>query len=96
MKLKAIALFVSLGLLSTLGTFVTLSLLLFGATGRQPVGEIVKMTCLALLPALILSGIGAILPIQMAYKKAIALGLILPAVALCLYYGIAFVTAPPR
>jgi hypothetical protein len=96
MKSKAIALFVSLGLLSTLGSFVTLSFLLFSATGRQPVGEMAILMCIALLPALILSGIGAALPIQTVYKKAIALGLILPALALSLFYGIAFATAPPR
>ena len=91
-------LLLSLGLvgLSTFGTFITLTLLLFGATGRQPVGEVWILMCLALLPALIFSGVGAVLPIQAAYKKAIALSLILPALALCLYYGIAFITAPPR
>jgi hypothetical protein len=93
--IRAILLGLALAPLSVLGTIVVLTILLFGATGPQPLLEMVVLLLIALLPAALLSGISATLPIHASYKKAIALGLCLPTVAVCLWYGIAFSSHRP-
>ena len=88
MNYRALALFLVLGALSAMGTFVALIVLLFGTNGRQPFLEILPFLLLALRPGAVLSGLTRLLPVQSVYKKAISLGLLLPALAVCAYFAI--------
>lgn len=86
--IRAVLLGLGLTPISALGTTLVLTILFFGTNGNQPWLELILFLLIALLPALLLSGMAAIQAIDTSYKKAITCGLILPTIAVCVWYGL--------
>jgi len=89
--IRAVLLGLGLIPLSALGTALVLTILFFGANPHQSWLELILFLLISLLPALLLSGIAAIQAIDTHYKKAITCGLILPTIAICIWYGMGLI-----
>ncbi len=92
-----------LAALSFVGTFCVLGLYFFCAAlgsnsdnKASSTGLIIAGFALVLVPGLVLAGIGACLPIETAYKKAVALGFILPPFLICAYMGLTMLSVMTR
>jgi hypothetical protein len=100
---RAVLLGFGLAALSFFGTICVLGLYFFCAalgsnsdTKTSSTGPIIAGFALVLVPGLIISGIGAFLPIETAYKKAIAFGLLLPPLLFCAYMGLTMLSVLTR
>ncbi|MGC4043815.1 MAG: hypothetical protein QM758_08405 [Armatimonas sp.] len=85
--IRAVLLGLGLTPFSAIGTALVLTILFLGTQGHQSWLEMILFLLIATLPALLLSGMAAIQTIDTYYKKAITCGLVLPTIAICVWYG---------
>lgn len=84
-QLRATILGIVVGIFSGIGTLITLWAILFASATRPPLHELLPFLGWLLVPGMVISGLAICLPMSKAYKKAITLGLVLPAIASCLF-----------
>ncbi|MGC4043818.1 MAG: hypothetical protein QM758_08420 [Armatimonas sp.] len=85
-SMREILLGIVVAIFSGIGTMIALTIIFFAALGKQPMADLLFASAIVLAPGMLLTVVTANLPIASSYKRATALGLLLPCIAVCIYF----------